>query len=182
MSASVRRRPSPTVPSPSSRTARDSSPASGALEVTATSAPSQRKAARKSRLLPGSRSQTSNNTPIDAYMRPPAPPRRGLSSLPLAEARAQSAALALWTAHPGPRGLFAGSQLAVPRGSPAPLPRHALTPARARCLPRILPLPFFSLRRPLIHPDWTPSPSKAVRVLGAFSYPCCADTSVSFPI
>lgn len=78
MGPSVRRRPSPTVPSPSSRTARDSSPAAEALEVTATSAPSCRKAARKSCLLPGSRSQTSNNTPIDAYTRligPPSPPR-----------------------------------------------------------------------------------------------------------
>lgn len=47
MSPSARRRPAPTVPSPSSRTARDSSPAAGAFEVTATSAPSWRKAARQ---------------------------------------------------------------------------------------------------------------------------------------
>lgn len=85
MSPSVSRRPSPIVPSPSSRTDPDSCPAARALEVTATSAPEW-----EPRLLPRSRGQISNNMPIDAYIRhsprPPFPPRQGLSGLPLAEA------------------------------------------------------------------------------------------------
>ena len=171
MSPSVHRCPSPTVPSPGSRTApdSDSGPVARGPGVTATSAPSWRKATRESRLLPRSGSQTSNNTPTEAnrrLSRPPFPPRQGLWSAP-AEARALSRVSTPDSA-PGPAGAASAITPHAPRGAPARLPpTHADSSSGALSASHshdsAPSLCRFFFRRPLILPYWAPSPSKPLR-------------------
>lgn len=164
----MHRCPSPTVPSPGSRTApdSDSGPVARGPGVTATSVSSWRKATRESRLLPRSGRQTSNNTPIEAnrrLSRPPFPPRQGLWSTP-AEARALSRVSTPDSA-PGPAGA-AGTITPHARLPPTHSDSSSGALSASHSQGSAPSLCRFFFRRPPILPYWAPSPSKSLRRSG----------------